>query len=82
MCFVSGAPTPSPDGAAGQRNGLLTAAAVPLRRPSASVPLPVAELILMACAAALAVALSRTAPPPAETHSASAAPRVVVDTAL
>jgi putative copper export protein len=60
-------------GAFGQRHRSRTLAAVAQRRPRAFVRLAAAELVVMACAASLAVALSSTAPPPAPGHPAAQA---------
>ncbi|GAA2729614.1 copper resistance D family protein [Cellulomonas aerilata] len=65
-------------GVFGHRHRSRTITAAASGRPRAFVRLAAAELILMACAAALAAALSQTAPPADLTHSASASPSTVV----
>jgi putative copper export protein len=67
-------------GLAGHRHRRSTVAAVVAGRPRAFVRLAAGELVLMACAAALAVALSHTAPPvQPDGHAAPAASTVAVD---
>ncbi len=65
-------------GIAGHLHRRRTVAAVVRRRPRAFVHLAAAELVLMACAAALAVALSHTAPPVDADHAAPVAPTATV----
>jgi putative copper resistance protein D len=67
---------------AGHRHRRRTVAAAIQRRPRAFVHLAAAELVLMACAAALAVALSHTAPPVDADHAAPAAATTVAVAAL
>lgn len=65
-------------GAIGHGHRRRTVAAVVARRPRAFLRLAAAELVLMGCAAALAVALSHTAPP-VEPHTAPVVPAAVQD---